>query len=61
MDAPHLFIHDMRNQLGIILGYAELLLEAMPPSDPLRTDVLEIQKAALAALALTSPPPEPPA
>lgn len=61
MDARGVFVHDMRNQLGIILGYAELLLEAMPPSDPLRTDVVEIQQAAIAALRLMSSLAEPPA
>jgi hypothetical protein len=25
--------HDLTNQLGIILGFAELLLEALDPSD----------------------------
>lgn len=47
-----LFVHDMKNQLGIILGFCELLMDTTPPSDPRHVDVLEIQKAALAAAAL---------
>lgn len=50
-----LFIHDMKNQLGIILGFCELLMDTTPPSDPRHVDVLEIQKAATAALALLAP------
>jgi hypothetical protein len=42
----------MKNMLGIILGYSNLLLEDMPPDDPRRPDVDEIRKAGEGALEL---------
>jgi PAS domain S-box-containing protein len=45
--------HDFNNILAAILSYARLLLEDMPPEDPLRDDVQEIKKAAERAAALT--------
>jgi len=44
--------HDFTNHLGIILGFAEVLLTNMSPDDARRSDVEEIRKAATAALAL---------
>lgn len=44
--------HDLRNQLGIILGFSELLLADGAVSDPWRSDVEEIRKAAATALDL---------
>ncbi|MDP2320694.1 MAG: hypothetical protein Q8O42_15300 [Acidobacteriota bacterium] len=44
--------HDFKNQLGIILGFADILLTDMSPDDGRRPDVEEIEKAATAALAL---------
>jgi len=44
--------HDMKNQLGIVLGYSELILEQLDQSHPLRADVEEILKAAQQALTL---------
>ena len=44
--------HDFKNQLGIVLGFADVLLTEMLPDDARRPDVEEIQKAATAALAL---------
>jgi signal transduction histidine kinase len=46
------FVHDMRNMLGIILGYSNLLLDEIADADPRRQDVDEIRKAAEGALAL---------
>jgi hypothetical protein len=46
------FVHDMKNYLGIVIGYSNLLLEELPPEDPRRTDVDEIRKAGEAAIAL---------
>lgn len=46
-----LFVHDMRNYLSIVVGYANLLLDEMPADDPRRGDLDEIRKAAGAALA----------
>ena len=44
--------HDMKNQLGIILGFADLLLQELDVSDPHRTDVTEIRDAASRAMDL---------
>ena len=46
------FVHDFKNYLSIILGYADLLLEEMPADDPRIEDLTEIHKAATAAVAL---------
>jgi hypothetical protein len=46
------FVHDLRNQLAIILGYCDLLLDTIPSGDPRRDDVVEIRTAAAAAIAL---------
>jgi hypothetical protein len=55
------FEHALKNYIGIILGYAELLLEDMPPGSPHLEDVREIQKAAAAAAALVNRTERPPA
>lgn len=44
--------HALRNDLAIILGYAELLLQDAAADDPHRQDVEEIVKAARSALSL---------
>lgn len=44
--------HDITNQVGIILGFAELLLDEMDPGDVRRADVQEIVAAAQKALDL---------
>jgi hypothetical protein len=44
--------HDFKNQLGIIRGFAELLVAEAPPGDPRRGDLEEIHKAAVKALEL---------
>ncbi len=46
------FEHSLKNYIAIILGYADLLIEDMAPDDPRRPDLLEIHKAATAAVAL---------
>jgi signal transduction histidine kinase len=46
------FVHDMKNLLGIVIGYANLLLDDMPVGDSRRADVEEIRKAGDGALAL---------
>ena len=46
------FVHDMKNMLGIVIGYANLVLDGMPADDPKRGDVDEIRKAGESALAL---------
>lgn len=57
------FVHDMKNMLGIVIGFSNLLLDEMTPDDPRRADVDEIRKAGENALALldqwhTAPPTE---
>lgn len=42
--------HELKNQLAIIRGYCDLLLEDTPRDDPRHADLLEIQTAAAAAL-----------
>ena len=44
------FLHDMKNLIGIIIGYSNLLLDEMPAADPRRPDVDEIRKAGEGAL-----------
>ncbi|MFZ5565316.1 MAG: PAS domain S-box protein, partial [Thermodesulfobacteriota bacterium] len=38
--------HDFNNMLNVILGYTELALQGMPPTDPLYEDLKEILSAA---------------
>ena len=52
MSESRRFVHDMKNHLGIIIGYSSLLLEELPPEDPRRGDIDEIRKAGDAAIAL---------
>ena len=44
--------HDLKNQLGVIVGYAELIQQGLDRSNPLRSDVEEIMRAAQHALML---------
>jgi signal transduction histidine kinase len=54
-------IHDLNNQLAVILNYAGFVLEDLPADDPRREDVVEIRRAAERArdiaLRLLAPPP----
>ena len=45
-------VHTFKNHLAIIIGFSDLVLSEMDEHDPRRKDVLEIHKAAHAALAL---------
>jgi two-component system cell cycle sensor histidine kinase/response regulator CckA len=45
--------HDFNNLLSVILSYTSLMLEELKPSDPERTDLLEVHKAGLRATDLT--------
>lgn len=51
--------HDIKNQLGIVLGYAELILQDLDEAHPLRADLNEILKAAQQAMALVGELDEP--
>jgi PAS domain S-box-containing protein len=46
--------HDFNNLLSVIKGYTEILIENLPKSDPMRTDLEQIEKAAQRAASLTS-------
>jgi signal transduction histidine kinase len=46
--------HDLRNQLGIVLGFTELVLNEMDAADRHRSDVEEIHAAAQRALDLVT-------
>ena len=52
MDADRKFVHDMKNLMGIIIGYSNLLLDEMPPDDPKRSDLAEIRTAGESAIVL---------
>jgi two-component system cell cycle sensor histidine kinase/response regulator CckA len=45
--------HDFNNVLSVILGYGDMLLADLKPTDPIRADIEEIEKAANRAAALT--------
>ena len=44
--------HDLKNQLGIVLGFSELILQDLTDHHPLRADLDEILTAAQKAMAL---------
>ena len=54
-------LHDLNNQLAVILNYSAFVLEDTAEDDPRREDVLEIRRAAERArdltLRLMAPPP----
>jgi signal transduction histidine kinase len=54
VDTDRKFVHDMKNLMGIIIGYSNLLLDEMPPDDPKRSDLAEIRSAGQNALVLLS-------
>jgi hypothetical protein len=43
-------LHRLKNHLSIVLGFSELLLNEMPPSDSRHADLREIHAAAEAAM-----------
>jgi hypothetical protein len=45
-------VHQLKNQLSIIIGFCDLLLTDLPPDDPKRGDIQEMRKAGQAALDL---------
>lgn len=52
--------HDLKNQLGIVLGFSELLQNEMDPASPHCADLAEIQAAAQRALDLVGRMPSEP-
>jgi hypothetical protein len=46
--------HDVKNQLGIILGFSDLLLQELDPTDARRGDIQEIHTAATRAMQLVA-------
>jgi signal transduction histidine kinase len=46
-------VHDLNNQLAVILNYTSFVLEDTPADDPRREDLLEIQRAAQRARDVT--------
>lgn len=51
--------HDMKNQLGIVLGFSDLLMQEMDPADARRADLQEIHTAATHAMELLAMLPAP--
>jgi hypothetical protein len=45
-------LHNVRNHLSVIIGYCDLLLTELRETDSRHKDILEIRKAAYAAMAL---------
>jgi hypothetical protein len=45
-------LHNVRNQLSVIVGFCDLLLGEIPEDDRKYGDLLEMRKAAHAAMAL---------
>jgi hypothetical protein len=45
-------VHQVKNHLGIVISYAELLLDSTPADDPLHADLIIIRQAARDALEL---------
>lgn len=55
MDASQKYpkpLHDLNNQLTVIQGYADLLLDSIPPGDPRHPDLMEVINAARKAIEL---------
>ena len=51
---PERWLHELKNQLGVVLGFSELLLEELEAGDPRRADIEEIHTAAARAMALVN-------
>ncbi|MBK7045155.1 MAG: PAS domain S-box protein [bacterium] len=45
--------HDFNNMLNVIIGYAEMASEALPPNHPVAADIREIERAAQRSADLT--------
>jgi hypothetical protein len=47
-------VHDLNNQLAVILNYTSFVIEDTPADDPRRPDLLEIRRAAEIARDVTA-------
>jgi hypothetical protein len=47
-------VHQLKNHLGIVITYAELLIDSTPAEDPLHADLIIIRQAARDAIGLTA-------
>lgn len=47
-------LHDLNNQLTVIIGFAELLLDGVEADDPRRDDLVEIMNAAKTAMSIAA-------
>jgi hypothetical protein len=50
------FEHTLRNQIAIVVGYCELLLDELSEDADLRADVMEMHKAAVTAMEMLKRP-----
>jgi signal transduction histidine kinase len=46
--------HDLKNLMGVVLGFTEMILGDLGPDDPHREELLEIKKAGEGALVLAA-------
>lgn len=46
--------HDLKNLMGVVLGFTEMILRDLDPDDPHRDELLEIKKAGEGAVALAA-------
>jgi len=51
-DSIDQLVHEFKNRLSVIVGFCDVLLRELPDDDVKRADVSEIQRAALALVAL---------
>jgi len=52
------WVHEIRNQLCIVLGFSEILLREMQEDDARRSDIREIHGAAERAMSALARPPQ---
>jgi hypothetical protein len=45
-------LHQLKNQIGIAVGFVDLLLDEIADGDPRRDDLLQVQQAMQKALAI---------
>lgn len=53
------WLHGLKNQLSIVLGFSEILLQELDRDDPKRPDLQEIHGAAVRAMDTVSRAPRP--